>query len=98
MCENKDTDQLRGNCEADQRLCFRYICTAAHFSPSRGLSHRKEIEWPINMQSLFFHDSFIKYKNNLKIKKKSNWSSMHDFSEMLCAKTHKNEYQKHKHE
>ena len=23
--ENKDTDQLRGNCEADQRLCFRYI-------------------------------------------------------------------------
>ena len=22
--ENKDTDQLRGNCEADQRLCFRY--------------------------------------------------------------------------
>ena len=24
MCENKDTDQLRGNCEADQRLCFLY--------------------------------------------------------------------------
>ena len=23
-CENKDTDQLRGNREADQRLCFRY--------------------------------------------------------------------------
>ena len=23
-CENKDADQLRGNCEADQRLCFRY--------------------------------------------------------------------------
>ena len=22
--ENKDADQLRGNCEADQRLCFRY--------------------------------------------------------------------------
>ena len=22
--ENKDTDQLRGNREADQRLCFRY--------------------------------------------------------------------------
>ena len=22
-CENKDTDQLRGNREADQRLCFR---------------------------------------------------------------------------
>ena len=25
ICENKAADQLRGNCEADQRLCFRYI-------------------------------------------------------------------------
>ena len=25
ICENKDADQLRGNCEADQRLCFRFI-------------------------------------------------------------------------
>ena len=25
ICENKDADQLRGNCEADQHLCFRYI-------------------------------------------------------------------------
>ena len=24
ICENKDADQLRGNHEADQRLCFRY--------------------------------------------------------------------------
>ena len=24
ICENKDVDQLRGNPEADQRLCFRY--------------------------------------------------------------------------
>ena len=24
ICENKDADQLRGNREADQRLCFRY--------------------------------------------------------------------------
>ena len=23
--ENKDADQLRGNREADQRLCFRYM-------------------------------------------------------------------------
>ena len=22
--KNKDADQLRGNCDADQRLCFRY--------------------------------------------------------------------------
>ena len=25
ICENKDADQLRGNREADQRLCFQYI-------------------------------------------------------------------------
>ena len=25
LCENKGADQLRSNCEADQRLCFRYI-------------------------------------------------------------------------
>ena len=25
ICENKDADQLRSNCAADQRLCFRYM-------------------------------------------------------------------------
>ena len=25
ICENKDADQLRGNREADQRFCFRYM-------------------------------------------------------------------------
>ena len=24
ICENKDADQLHGNREADQRLCFRF--------------------------------------------------------------------------
>ena len=28
ICVNKDADQLRGNREADQRLCFRYIDSA----------------------------------------------------------------------
>ena len=27
ICENKDADQLRGNHEADQRLCFRFMDT-----------------------------------------------------------------------
>ena len=27
ICENKDADQLRGNREADQRICFRYSST-----------------------------------------------------------------------
>ena len=25
ICENKDSDQLRSNCAADQRLCFHYM-------------------------------------------------------------------------
>ena len=25
ICQNKDADQLRGNCKADQRLCFCYF-------------------------------------------------------------------------
>ena len=29
ICENKDADQLRGNREADQRLCFRYTDTGS---------------------------------------------------------------------
>ena len=28
ICQNKDADQLRGNREADQRLCFRYMDSA----------------------------------------------------------------------
>ena len=28
ICKNKDPDQLRGNCEADQRLCYRHMDSA----------------------------------------------------------------------
>ena len=28
ICENKDADQLRGNCKADQRLCFHFTDSA----------------------------------------------------------------------
>ena len=28
ICENKGADQLRSNCEADQRLCFHYMDSA----------------------------------------------------------------------
>ena len=31
ICENKDTDQLHGNREADQHLCFRYNPVILHF-------------------------------------------------------------------
>ena len=33
ICENKDADQLRGNREADQRLCFRYTYSTIPLLP-----------------------------------------------------------------
>ena len=35
VCKNKGADQLRSNCPADQRLCFRYIDSKVprHFKP-----------------------------------------------------------------
>ena len=31
ICENKEADQLRGNREADQRLCFHYTVQSLYF-------------------------------------------------------------------
>ena len=36
ICENKDADQLRGNREADQRLCFRYTNKTIPLLPMRN--------------------------------------------------------------
>ena len=36
--ENKDADQLRGNREADQRLCFRYIDSTIPLLPKYEIS------------------------------------------------------------
>ena len=33
ICENKDADQLRSKCTADQRLCFRYMDSAIPLLP-----------------------------------------------------------------
>ena len=33
ICQNKDADQLRGNREADQRLCFRYTDSTTRTIP-----------------------------------------------------------------
>ena len=38
ICENKDADQLRGNREADQRLCFRYIDSTIPLLPKYEIS------------------------------------------------------------
>ena len=37
-CENKDADQLRGNPEADQRLCFRYTDSTVPLLPKSEIS------------------------------------------------------------
>ena len=38
ICENKGADQLRGNREADQGLCFRYIDNTIPLLPMYEIS------------------------------------------------------------
>ena len=38
ICENKDADQLRINCAADQRLCFRYTDSTIPLLPKSEIS------------------------------------------------------------
>ena len=38
ICENKDADQLRGNREADQRLCLRYTGSTIPLLPKFEIS------------------------------------------------------------
>ena len=38
ICENKDPDQLRGNHEADQRLCFPYKDSTIPLLPKYEIS------------------------------------------------------------
>ena len=38
ICENKDADQLPGNREADQRLCFRHADSAIPLLPKSEIS------------------------------------------------------------
>ena len=41
ICENKDADQLRGNREADQRLCVRYLDSTIPLRPKYKISSLK---------------------------------------------------------
>ena len=38
LCKNKDADQLCGDREADQRLCFRYIDSTISLLPKYEIS------------------------------------------------------------
>ena len=39
ICENKNADQLRGDREADQRLCFRYTDSTIPLLPKPEISN-----------------------------------------------------------
>ena len=45
ICKNKDADQLRGNREADQRLCLRYMDNTIPLLPRSEISSL----WPSSM-------------------------------------------------
>ena len=43
ICKNKDADQLRGNREADQHFCFRYIDSTIPLLPKYKISNKNTI-------------------------------------------------------
>ena len=50
ICVNKDADQLRSNCAADQRLCFRYTDSTSlyYLNPKfQGSSHLMRLYSPV---------------------------------------------------
>ena len=49
ICENKDADQLRGNREADQRLCFRYIESKSLFYLNPKFQASSHLLWLYSM-------------------------------------------------
>ena len=66
ICENKDADQLRGNREADQRLCFRYIVIILGRSFTAGLrinlvNKYKQDNLPFTNTYLVLHHHFPQF-------------------------------------
>ena len=45
ICENKGADQLRGNHEAEQRLCFRCTDSTIHLLPKCEISSPGHFLW-----------------------------------------------------
>ena len=45
ICESKDADQLRGNREADQRLCFRYLDSTIPLRPIYEIQASSHLVW-----------------------------------------------------
>ena len=51
ICENKDADQLRGNREADQRLCFHYIDSTIPLLPKSDIFKKRSLFWSENFKN-----------------------------------------------
>ena len=49
ICENKDADQLRGNCEADQRLCFRCMDSTIPLLPKYKFQASSHLVWSCSL-------------------------------------------------
>ena len=45
ICENKNPDQLRGNREADQRLCFRYMIVQSLYFLNPNIQASSRLVW-----------------------------------------------------
>ena len=57
ICENKEADQLRGNREADQRLCFRYTDSTIHLLPTSEISRSRFVSDLVgNPENRFSHN------------------------------------------
>ena len=56
ICENKDADQLRGNREADQRLCFRYTDSTIPLLPISEISSLLQSSVPVQPEDRFSHN------------------------------------------
>ena len=48
ICENKGADQLRSNCKADQRLCFRYMDSTIPLLSKSKISSICSL-WPVSV-------------------------------------------------
>ena len=81
ICENQDADQLRGNNEADQRLCFRYTDSTVpnYLNPKfQASSHLLWMYSPVSVGPEQL--KMKKKKDNDKIKKSVQTSSLTYFT------------------
>ena len=58
ICENKDADQLRGNREADQRLCFHHTDSTIPLLPKSEISSQLPLAILCGCTAQFISDLF----------------------------------------